>query len=830
MIDLKVLTESGLTEDRLKAIFTSKNPGTGMGDGTSMVEGQERAFPTDGTNDSVTGVDTYPKNPEDWQIREFFENRIRSRIYSGIERAIKGNRINQAVDIAMDGTLINRSQLPLQLLAQGYITVDSCRKQIDKISPDLAAEIFETNPGGSVIKVNTPKLFEVSHNLVHSLTTRRVASVSTPVRQRYPMLKYESRNSSMTGQLKSDLMTQYAEIMVDNYGYRHSIEQTVRDLSCYSHQIEFIVSPWDKREQELYVRKPKTGADDAGDEGNNYEKKTVIEKEGVDFIAPHPSRVYTDPMFPLSKINSDTGGTYLGYWDISKLGDLKTNPDFYNRDELVGDGGIYELTTGNENYFRFYYNEQIAMPDSNRYSNPGLNNDRQSNAAEFSQASDDTPITLAYHFEKINPKQWGISSYDHDVWIRFIVAGSQTVVWADICGSTPAIYYGYNESDSRELSPSFASLVIPYQDQISNLLTQLLEIQHQGLIRIYALNKDGISKDNIQKIENALTTKNYTQAGAIILGYSAESMRDIGVAPSSQYAERLRSIEVSTSEKTNEIFKSIMSLLSMAERLLFFSPQELGQVAPREISATEANIVNNTTLGIRDFHSIGLEEGLDTKKKIIYESSMAFGSDAVELSTLNSYSRETVESAGFTVTGIDREGNYEIEKTGRFTLSGSAKDLIHNYSFTSRDGTERTPSSAVAQASVQLLEVIGRYPSMSQAITLEQGVELINGVARQLGVPMNLKVPEGSNPSDPMSGNPQEQFQQFAQTVQEALQALAGKVDQQEKGQQSLAQAVTQIAQFIQKQPTAEGEVAPGVPRGAPPLESVPMGMEPPAL
>ena len=57
-----------------------------------------------------------------------------------------------------------------------------------------------------------------------------------------------------------------------------------------------------------------------------------------------------------------------------------------------------------------------------------------------------------------------------------------------------------------------------------------------------------MTKDQVKEVEDALMAKNYTQAKSIIIKYSAEAMRNMGVNPASQYAERLRSIETSTLE------------------------------------------------------------------------------------------------------------------------------------------------------------------------------------------------------------------------------------------------------------------------------------------
>ncbi|MCM2276157.1 MAG: hypothetical protein NDI75_15320 [Candidatus Didemnitutus sp.] len=820
MIDSHVIKARKLQE-RLKEVFTSQRPA-----GAPPVEQRPKFEPVGDSPaqaqaemNPVSAVNSFPENPQDWQIREFFEQRFRSRLDEGMKFSLQTYRMWQAVDMAIDGPLVNQVQLPLGLLAQGFITLDACHKEIESLSPELASTLFQLGSDKKPIKVNGPRLFEVSHNLVKSLVTRRVAAISTPIRQRHPLMKYEPRDTSLVGQLKGDMMSQYAEIMADNYGYRDAIEQSARDVSKYTEQIEFIKSPWDRKTQTLRRKKENLGAEGVGPEGTDYEEYEAIEKEGLDWVAPHRARVYSDRLHPLRKINSDTGPQYIGYWDISRIGELRTNKSYWNREAIEWDTGLWTLMAANQSFFRFYYREAIAVAE-NYGNNPGLRNDRKNQAATGYEWTDDAPVTLAYHFEKINPKTWGIADYDHDVWIRFVIAGNAKVIWADVCASTPAVCHNYNADDQRDVSSSFAMDVLPYQDQVSNLLTQLLEIQHQGLVRMYSLNIDGMKPDQIDAVEKALKNQDYTQAHAIIIKYSAEAMRDMAMDARSAYQERLKSIEVSTTEKTTEIFRSIMNLLSLSERLLFFSPQELGQVAPREITATEANMVNNTTLGIRDFHACGLESALDAKKRIIYESAIAFGSDKIELPVMNTYSRATVEKAKFTITGVDSDEDVETVKSGRFTLSGSFSDLAHNFVFTSRDGTERAPDKEIAQSMVQFVQVIGQYPPLGQTMTIGQGSELLNAVARRLGVPVKVRLPVGMDPNAPLSGNPQEQFQQFAESVHQAIAALAKQTEQTHQAQQAIAQSVEELSAAVQQVATKRGQIAPGFPQGtgAPPL------------
>jgi len=820
MIDMQILAKRGLTVDRLKDIFTAKIE-DGYSEGESKFAPEDGTYPVDKTSSEIY---QFPEDPTDYDIRRFFEERIRFRLEEGMQRSFEVFDRYAAVDLALDTPAISKMHLPLAMLAQGYIDIDRCSDAMGKLSKEWSSYIFEKGDNGKILKVNIPKFWEISHNLVLSLLSRRVAAIGTPIAQAIPFLKYESRSTTLEGDLRADLMTQRAEIMADDYGYRHDVIQTTRDVSAYTHQVEFLRSAWDRNTQTLSVP-VKDGEDDGltglGPEGTDFEDKEVIVKEGLDFTAPHPSRVFWDHAYPLAKLNTDTGPTYAGHWDMVRLGELRTNMDYWNRDAIEWDQSVYDfLSSKGSDFFTLYYRDRIALPSRNS-GNISLNNDRASNMGYFAEGTDDFTVTIANYYEKINPKQWGIADYDHDVWIRFVVAGNNTVIFAEPLACSPAVVYHYNENDQRDSSPSFAEQVIPYQDQVNNLLSQLLEIQFQGLMKIFTLNRDGMTDAQVQAVEDAIQQRKYTAAKNIVISYSSEALNDMGMDSRKQYTERMHAVQISTTEKTSELIRSIVQVISLAERNLFFSPQELGQVAPREISATEANIVNNTTLGIRDFHALGIYEGLDAKKRLIYEATVALGTDEIELPVMGTYSRETIERAGFRVIGANSEGDPKVLKRGKFTVAGDRRDLVHNYVYTSRDGTEREVSSAVANAIVQVFDIVGRYPTLQKFLTNEDGVNLLSAVTNKLGLPLRIKLPEDMDPLQPLAEGTGEQVVQAIQQLGQAMQQIAQQQQQQGQAIDQITQALSQLPGG-QTAPTPQGAVSQTTPSGAPPLSPQP--------
>lgn len=830
MFDPEIAKSKGLTVERLKAIFTATPP-----EDEKQVPWKSRFLKKDESQTWAAPTSTLyslPENPNDYDLRCYFESLAEARITEGWQRSFDTFRLYAPVDLAMDTTPINTTNYPLILLGQGKIDLGQCADQIGAMSPELRKKIFELDQSGKPFKVNWPKFSEVSYNLVHSLVTRRVAAVSTPIATRYPFLRYDSKSTSQVGKLRAEMMTQYAEDMSDGYGYRHDIVQSVRDSSCYTHQIEFCRASWSKDPQPVKVKKVPDGTSGVGPESTDYNIEEKIVREGVEWVAPHPSRTFWDLAYPLAKLNFDCGPQYVGYWDVCRASDIRSNLSYWNRDAIELNPSAYEFLGSNDAYFKIYYPDTIVFPTKNNLGNAvSMANDRLANIGYYANLNDDVSITKGEIFMKINPKKLGICEYDADVWIRLVVGGSRTVMYAEPMPDSPAVVHHYNENDSRMQSPSFAHAVMPYQDQISNLLTQLLDIQMAGFTKIIELNIDGMEEGDVRTFEDSIKNRQYAEASAILVKYSSEALKDMGV--NAQQVQRVRAVELQTAEKTGEIFRTITQLLAFAERLLFFSPQELGQVAPREITATEANMVQNTTLGIRDFHTIGIEEALAAKKRIIYSAAMAFGSDDVTLSVQNRFSKKTVQAAGFQIIETDGDPDTtELDTYGKFTLTGNKSQLVHNYTFTSRDGLDRPSSQSNAANLIQMLQVLGSTPEFKQMVPREKFLDILNEIARNLGggFDLRLEVPEGQDPAAPIMGDPMQQFQQTIQQIGQALTTLNQKQQQDSSSIKDLAGAVAQLAASItarsQLPPmpnTQQGQIAPGYPvgTGAPPLNTL---------
>lgn len=652
MVPLKHLKDQGLTKQRLREIFTA----------------------TDTTSD-------------EWRIRRRFEQRIRDRVRSGVDRSVKSAKMHLAVDLAWDGDTISKEVIPLLLFAQGKIKVEACAKKLKDLG--CLEDFAQTDSEGKIKSISMPRLFDVSVNLVRSLLMRRIAAQSARYSNLWPYFKYETRSKTMEDRARSHLISARVDIMSDQYGYRHQFVQAIRDMFLYSHTVLFPTCAWEVV-KETRVRKVRPEYE--GEASTRLEK--VVVREGIDFINPHPTRVYWDVSQPLSKLNTDTGPCYIGFWDIVRYGSVKDDPGYFNRDKIKYSTWFPELIGSHHDMFAYYFAPDAIKSIPKEIQGASTNalaehNDREMNIGFFTGQESDRGFCRAQHFEKVNPKQEGICNFDGDVWIRFVTTADETIIFAEPMPSIPAIHGGINENDSRLANPSMAHDLLGFQDQLTNILSQLLRDMKTSMIQLWLVNKDVLDKEAQAYIKKAIEEDNMYQDPKAMM-YSLAEFQTAGVDPD----KVVKLIEGDASRKVSEAFRAISELLALAERMLVLSPQELGQNSQREASASEVVEIAKSVDTIYTFISDGVDEMRAGAKKMIYESLQACSVSKLEVPDRQMFNKKTLEKIGL--------------KPEDGKIVGDISSLEHAYAFNSRDGAERTSNVEASRVLLDMLRNL--YP------------------------------------------------------------------------------------------------------------------------
>ena len=729
----------------------------------------------------------------DHALREKWEEEIQRHVHEGIDWSCKNARIYQAVDLAWDSNPINKATIPLMLYAQGKIDMKACGTQLDELK--CAEDFTEYDAEGEITSISLPRLYEISVNLVKSYLTRRVAAQSARFNNLWPYFKYDPRGTYTADKLRGDVLSQRVEIMADQYGYRHFFDQTIRDMFLYGYSLAFPASAWD-RQVEFY-EDPKASAFDDGET----KIKSRVLREGVEFVNPHPTRHFYDISKPLSQINTDTGPDWLGYWDVVRFRDIKQDPGYWNRDKIKYSSSLLDTFNLHRALFNYYYcHIDVNFPSAAAQTGADadtfpLLNERVANIGKspgtYTKDQEDDAVFLTQYYRKVNPKRDGFGDYQGDVWVRLVVASDATVVFGEFLPSIPAIYGGINQNDSRLVNTSMAHELMPFQDQLSNILSQILLNMKAGLTQIWMINQDVLSEDMREYIKESLRGRNYYEEPKALL-YSARKASDLGI----DTKKVVEIVQVSMAEKINEGFRAIVSLLQVVERLMILSPTELGQPLKSESTATEVQELSNTTETIYSYISNGIDEQRSGAKKLIYESLLSHGTEDLEVPVLKRYTRGTIESAGFEVDSPEDATGEDLP--AHYTVMGALTDLKHDYVFSSRDGAERQSNPMIAQTLTQLLGQLISVPELVQAIGKNRIFEMINEIFRTSGTGFDLNIELEDGESEELPNGNEEQAAANTQKIgemEEFLKQLVGDLQQlgvlpeQQPGQGSVAKA-----------------------------------------
>lgn len=761
MLDFEVLNHYGSSDARLKELFTTKRP-----ENFKSLPEEEQA-----------------KLERDLKFKEAMEKLIQDRLYESIYHNLKNFQLYSAIDLAWDSTPISKGAYPLMMYAQGKLNLGDCATSLEGAG---FGKYVTKDASGKPQSIDMPKFYEVNVNLIRSILTRRLAAQSNKYANLWPYYKYEPRSTSTVAKLRADVISQRVDIIADQYDYKHHEVQVSRETLMYGHVVDFVRSSWEKEQQERRVTRP------PGEETGEFKTKVVTVKEGVAFVNPHPSRVFWDNAYPLISLNTDTGVTWCGFWDIQRYRDVQHNPDYWNRDAVSYSANSAGLFSTYSQYFNQYYTT-ITPPNPERLNNDLTSgNDRQNNVGLYSSDTGDAAVIVANFFWKLIPKDWGVGNYPHPVWVRFLVGGDNTIFHAEILPSTPGAVCSYNENDSRQINISFAHELMGYQDQLTNLLSHLLLCLQADHIKVLIVDTGVATPEQIKAFKEQLKGSS-AFTGTTVLEIDRKKLEELGV----NNPDNIVKLVETKSAALDVIFRAIGQLLQMVERMAALSPQEQGQPAPREISATETNLIAGTTESVYGFISDAIDEYRAAKKRVVYESFMSLGDQDFKVPVMNRYPMSVIEAAGLKAEeGSDLPNvvnGLSLDKPAQYTITGTKDKLEHDYIFTTRDGAERPVNTQSANVLVQLLSTVLSMPPILGALRKDQLYEVVNEIFRQSGAGYDLKLEMEPGEDNRLGPDPN----QIIAEISEVLDGLTKASEDNKVNIESIKQAIEPILRLM---------------------------------
>ena len=757
----------------------------------------------DSTNERLRKIFTAEKGTPEGEIRDRWEERISGRIREGATFNLKNHKLFAAADLAWDGNIITKELIPLQLYAQGKIDVKSLVPMLNELSPETVKQFVRTDEKNNITGIDIPEFHKVVVSLVRSFVTRRTAAIATRYVNLFPLYKYEPFSTSHIARLRADVLSQRIEMNTNAFNYRHDLVQSIRNMLLYPYHFEFVTCAW---ERELQLRLPKNPGDmSKRDSDGKLIVESFVTREGNSFAQPHPSRVFWDQSHSPATLNTDTGLSYIGYWHVTRYGSVRKNTRYFNREKIAYSIPYMKELAGYAGYWALYFaNSPINFPTlSDAGADLSGENDREKNIGVYSPTMDDNSVLLTEYFEKVIPKEAGFGEYPFPVWVRLVIGGDRTVVHAEILPSTPGVYYGFNNHDGRLMNASFALDIIPYQDQLSNMLTNLLHAQKSALIKILGFDMDQIP-ESIRKQIQAIIEQGSLYTRPLYMEFKSSQAVEVGVNPK-------QAVTISETDAIQDVttyFRSIMQLLGIAERLLGVSAFENAQSEPREVSATESVNIAQTVNTSLAFMSLGVDEAIDAKKKLLYEAFMAMGPQKVTVPVAGRYQPSTIKAAGFTLVEEQdtdtEETNYQFPK--RVTVTGNKDALVYDYTFTSRDGSERPSSVKSAEVLVQLLAQLQQMPGVLDALGKERLYGILNAIGRMVdaGDDLQFEVQDGEDAAVPPGDAVLQSKEELNKVIGQILQAI-----QQDR------QAIQQLTALVQNAAPPMGQ-PPAMPAAAP--------------
>jgi hypothetical protein len=741
MIRFSALKSVGTTNERLKEIFTA----------TPLAEGGD--FTEEEKEERKKLCDT----------RKKFEDRINNRLMEHINHSLKNYQFYSAVDLAWEPPPLAQKIHPLVLYAQNRIDVSSCANQLAALK--CTDEFVKKDEKGTITGIDAPRFFDVSINLVRSITTRRLAAQSNKYNNLFPYLKYEPRSTSQVGKLRADVFSQRADIMADQFDYKHHHTQVYRDAMLYGHSIDFVRCAWERDMQ--WAEKSKAPGDTS-----DPTFESVVTREGLAWVTPHPTRVFWDNAYPLASLNSDSGCTYVGFWDVSRFGDIATNPLYWNRKEVGYNQTYIGLFATYAQYFSQYYTKITPPAPPDNWADATSSNDRSNLIGYYSGEANDVSVVKAEYFEKLTPSEWGIGTYPYPVWVRFVVAGWNTVIYAEILPNCPAAVLSFNERDDRQVNLGIGHELLAWQDHMTNLVSYLLLALSGDNQKIMVLDIDVLTPEMLTLFRKRTQGKNW-RSETTILEISRAKLAELGL----KIEDIVKLVETRSSAQITLIFEAMLRLMQLMERTLALSPQEQGQPAPREISATETNLIAGTTESVYNFISDAIDEFRSAVKRIVYEAYMAFGEPNFKVPIIGRYSPATIKKAGLEISDMDDEE--AAQSFGRLTgtITGAKRALEHEYIFTSRDGADRASNQQAAQTLSEFMKTVFPIPAFQEAMTRNKMCGILNEVARLSGafdLHLDDEDPKGNEPMMPSAN---EEFQKALEQITSTLEQLAKRMD-----------------------------------------------------
>lgn len=734
-------------------------------------------------------------------------HQIRDTIKNGIERNRTDYRLFKAMDWAYDAPFYQVSYTQLRGLLTSSPDENKVMSAVNSWGlTHLLSDIKNADgstccgaDGKAKKALNLPVFFNIFVPIVMSYITIRWAKLFND-RNLTPHYKYEPVTFTKENRFRCDVVTQLVQRQSNWFDYPADTKQSILQTLLYGFCINFPREAWYTETQE----------DDNG--------KPKIVREGLRFNMPHPSRTYTDLYHRLSSLNSNSGCKHAGYWELVRYKDINDNPLYWNKSEITMGASSWFDLSNNSDFLSQVVPCAMKFPDASGVGTGGAGAlDRQSEAARtYGNGNYDNATLLSQHFQNLVPSDEGLGTYKYPIWMRFVFASDNAVVWAEPLSFTKLPTYTYDADFNRARFRSLALEIIPFQDHISNILTQWILAVKDNLVNPVFYDKEKIPANYVQQLQN-LGQKILN--GRMFIPFSSTENYRMKI----EQREAFFSPQL-THHNTAELANLVGGVLNMLDRVMQLSPQEIGQAAPHEQTAEETRVIAGNTSTRVTFTGSGIDSGENAKKEILYDAMMAHADDDITVNVTSAFAsteeefNKLLKTVGFALT--DKEAGFDPDRPDMmYQVKGNKTSLSIEEFASTRDNTNRINLPAIADAMSKIFIAIANNPVLIQTLGPQQLVELLNQIIVTSGLPQEFRLrgkaiaeqpPEqqGAVLADMMKKFAEQVQQLVAQKQAETLQLSAKQTEQmvggamqavQQQAQQQAAQGAQAVAQQMQQ-------------------------------
>lgn len=652
-------------------------------------------------------------------------NRINALIKDGRMANFRDYKMYAAIDLAYNVSSQQTTATLVRSVMQkygggSYEEASAAVKAWGLSEQEMFDDVEKTDAAGGKVTVkvlNKEVFFRIFVPIVKAYVTVRVAKLFND-RNQYPFLKFEPIHFNEQNRMRCEMVTDLVQQISQLYGYPATLRQAILQAALYSFCFVFPSEAWNYEEQ-------------VGEDG-----KVHTVREGLCYELPHPTRTFYDSNKRVTQFNTDSGGDYAGYWRILKFGDIQRNPLYWNKGKISYGTNWFDVGISG-NFFAEVYPclsklyDNVTMPW-----NASDTQSRERMQTFYTTSENERPCFVTDLFIRLKPAEWGLSKYKYNVWFRFVVASDCDLIWAEPVPYNPVLFCGYDVNDVTFRWPSLALEIIPWQDHLSNVFTNILAATKQNLARFVAYDTDQVDKGTIKDLRTSRQDVSQVQ----FFGYSGKLARVKQQDPGQMF--KPVTFQPQNVQELNSVVNTILLAL---ERMLGMSTQELGSAGPHVQTAEENRVLSGSSSTRIDYTGSFVDDFLDAWKRQLWTACRTYG-DEDFIANTSGYDEEAI--TGLVQMGFIIQGRSK----GILTVQGKWSLLGYQALVSTREALSRINQPAIAQVMMQALQQVG--PMIIQAgglVGLEHVVALFDRAAQLAGVPSDFrfKVPPIPPPQPP---------------------------------------------------------------------------------